>query len=301
MERQQMALDLEADFALRDQIMKRLSHLRDQSGGVLTRAQLTDLEIGGQRRRIIDRSGGIWNPSDLNATLSIMSSPTGPYDDGQVEGGYFRYDYKTGSLGGSNTKLRRAAELGLPLILLLKVEAGIYVPVFPVFVVRYDDAARQVLIALDESLRFFDQPETLSEPLKRYAEQTTRRRLHQPLFRASVIRAYETQCTICRLKHGELLDAAHIRPDAHEAGLPVVSNGLSLCKIHHAAYDQNLLGIRPDAVVEINQDLLAETDGPMLKYGLQQMHGTTLTLPQRKIERPSTEALEWRYEQFKAS
>ena len=281
--------------------MRRLAHLRDQSGGVVTREQLTNLEIGGQRRRLIDRSAGIWNPSDLNATLSILSSPTGPYDDGQVEGGYFRYRYRKGSTGGSNSKLRRAVDLGLPMILLLKLKPSVFVPVFPVFAVRYDDEARQVLIALDESLRFIDNPETLSEPLKRYAEQTTRRRLHQPVFRATVIRAYQTQCSVCRLKHGELLDAAHIRPDAHEAGLPVVSNGLSLCKIHHAAYDQNLLGIRPDWVVQINQDLLAESDGPMLKYGLQPMHGTTITLPRRKVERPSTDALEWRYEQFKAS
>lgn len=296
-----MALDLDADFALRDQIMKRLAYLRDQSGGVVTRDQLTNLEINGQRRRIIGHAGGIWNPVDLNATLSILSSPTGPYDDGQVEGGFFRYDYRIGSLAGSNTKLRRAVVLGLPVILLLKLKTGIFVPVFPVFVVSYDDEARQFLIALDESLRFIEHPETLSEPVKRYAEQTTRRRLHQPVFRATVIRAYQTQCTVCRLKHGELLDAAHIRPDADEAGLPVVSNGLSLCKIHHAAYDQNLLGIRPDRVVEIKQDILTETDGPMLKYGLQQMHGTTITLPRRKVEQPSVEALEWRYEQFKAS
>lgn len=296
-----MSLDLPADFALRDQIMKRLAHLADQSGGVVTREQLTDLEVNGQRRRIIDRNAGIWNPKDLNATLSIMSSPTGPYEDGQVEGGFFKYDYRAGSVGGSNKKLRRAVELGLPLILLFKLKANIFVPVFPVFVVAFDDEARQFLLALDESLRFVEDPGTMSEPLKRYAEQTTRRRLHQPLFRASVIRAYQTQCTVCRLKHGELLDAAHIRPDSDEEGFPVISNGLSLCKIHHAAYDQNLLGIRPDSVVQINQDLLAETDGPMLKYGLQQMHGTTITLPRRMLERPSTDALEWRYEQFKAS
>lgn len=116
-----------------------------------------------------------------------------------------------------------------------------------------------------------------------------------------MIRAYETRCTVCHLQHGELLDAAHILPDSHEGGLPRTSNGLSLCKIHHAAYDQNLMGIRPDHVVEINRDLLEERDGPMLRYGLQQMHGSTITLPRRKIEHPDTNALAWRYEQFKAS
>ena len=89
--------------------------------------------------------------------------------------------------------------------------------------------------------------------------------------------------------------------DAHEAGVPRVSNGLSLCKIHHAAYDQNLMGIRPDRVVEINRHLLEERDGPMLRYGLQQMHGTTISLPRRNIEQPDPDALAWRYEHFKAS
>jgi hypothetical protein len=31
------------------------------------------------------------------------------------------------------------------------------------------------------------------------------------------------------------------------------------------------LGIRPDLVVEVRRDVLEETDGPMLKYGLQRI------------------------------
>jgi len=41
-----------------------------------------------------------------------------------------------------------------------------------------------------------------------------------------------------------------------------VPNGLALCKIHHAAFDMNILGIRPDHVVEIRTDVLEERDGP---------------------------------------
>jgi putative restriction endonuclease len=296
-----MARDLSADFALRDQIMARLAHLCDQTGGTVTRDQLTNFAVDGERRRLIDASRGIWNPRDLNATLSIVSSPTGPYEDRQVDRGFFLYAYRAGSVDGDNRKLREAIELGVPLILLHKLDVGVYVPIFPVFAIAHDDTARQFMIALDESLRFIEHPQNLSEPVKRYAEQITRRRLHRPVFRASVIRAYKTQCAVCRLQHGELLDAAHILPDSEAAGLPLVSNGLSLCKIHHAAYDQNLMGIRPDRVVVINQDLLEETDGPMLKHGLQEMHGTTISLPRRQAEQPSVEALEWRFERFKAS
>jgi putative restriction endonuclease len=113
-----------------------------------------------------------------------------------------------------------------------------------------------------------------------------------------VLLAYQTQCTFCRLKHGELLDAAHIISDGEDKGDPVVSNGLSLCKIHHAAFDNNIIGITPDYNVHVREDILEEVDGPMLKYGLQSMHGNRLILPKHKVDFPDRERLEYRYEQF---
>jgi putative restriction endonuclease len=81
-----------------------------------------------------------------------------------------------------------------------------------------------------------------------------------------------------------------------------VSNGLALCKIHHAAYDSNILGIRPDHVIEIRQDLLDEIDGPMLRHGLQEHHQRTLmTIPARRADRPDRERLEQRYAIFRAA
>jgi hypothetical protein len=59
-----------------------------------------------------------------------------------------------------------------------------------------------------------------------------------------VLRAYRDCCAVCRLRHEELLDAAHILPDGHPRGEPVVRNGLALCKLHHAAFDRHILGIR---------------------------------------------------------
>jgi putative restriction endonuclease len=62
------------------------------------------------------------------------------------------------------------------------------------------------------------------------------------------------------------LDGRHERP-----GLPEVPNGLALCKIHHSAYDVNILGVSPDYRVHIRADVLREHDGPMLRWGLQEM------------------------------
>ena len=53
---------------------------------------------------------------------------------------------------------------------------------------------------------------------------------------------------------------------------PEVRNGLALCKIHHAAYDHNIIGINADYNIEVREDVLAEIDGPMLKHGLQEFN-----------------------------
>src|SRR5437667_7053053 len=49
-----------------------------------------------------------------------------------------------------------------------------------------------------------------------------------PAFRERALMAYRQSCAICRLRHKELLDSAHILPDLHPLSEPVVSNGLSL-------------------------------------------------------------------------
>src|SRR3712207_9227509 len=70
----------------------------------------------------------------------------------------------------------------------------------------------------------------------------TRRRLHQPVFASQVMVAYETRCAVCSLNHRELLDAAHIIPDSAPQGDAVVTNGLALCKLHHARSEERRVG-----------------------------------------------------------
>jgi putative restriction endonuclease len=62
-----------------------------------------------------------------------------------------------------------------------------------------------------------------------------------------------------------------------------------------------VLGIRPEYVVEIRADVLAEHDGPTLQHALQGLHGQLITLPQRRAERPSEVLLDERYERFRAA
>jgi putative restriction endonuclease len=133
-----------------------------------------------------------------------------------------------------------------------------------------------------------------------YVTTICQRRVHQKRFRRRVLRAYREHCALCRLRHAELLDAAHIVKDKDPDGLPVVSNGLSLCKLHHAAFDGNLIGVRPDYVVEVRADVLDEEDGPMLLHGLKEMHRQRLeVLPRKMHDKPDPAMLERRYEQFR--
>jgi hypothetical protein len=75
-----------------------------------------------------------------------------------------------------------------------------------------------------------------------------------------------------RTSERSLVQAAHIVPDVEPEGIAAVVNGLALCAIHHLAFDRNVLGIDPDGVVHIARRVLDETDGPMLRTGLQGFH-----------------------------
>jgi putative restriction endonuclease len=185
----------------------------------------------------------------------------------------------------------------LPLTYFIGVGRGVYRPVYPVFIIGETPEHHEFTLGFSRSEVGLDLS-NLTTPEKVYAARMTKQRLHQPLFREQVLHAYLSRCAVCRLRHRELLDAAHIISDAEEGGDPIVPNGMALCKLHHTAFDRNLLGITPDCVVKINQALLDEVDGPMLRHGLQEMHNTALTVPTQRTAWPDPERLERRYEKF---
>ena len=291
------------EMQLREVIAAVLLRQAEEQGGFL---QWRDLEAvrlpDGSEMRVVDPGkGGIWNPSAMDATLSIITSPDGPYADRELEGGLLRYSYQSGPEGGKNLKLRRAMGLGFPVIRFNKIAKGAYVPIYPVYVIGDDPEVREFTLSVDDSLRVLPSLGQVSDLERRYAERIVRQRVHQPAFRARVMLAYDTQCSVCVLKKAHLLDAAHIIGDGEDRGDAVVTNGLSLCKIHHAAYDENLIGISPDYQVVVNPGLLDETDGPMLLHGLQEMHERQIVVPRVRADRPEPERLQTRYNAFLAA
>jgi putative restriction endonuclease len=201
--------------------------------------------------------------------------------------------------------------LGIPLIYFSRIIPGKYMATWPVFIIADNPSKLTFNVAVDKvqtsDFRIINkigegyqqQPEDIFR--RSYATREFRQRLHQSSFRERVLRAYRNQCALCKLRHRELLDAAHILPDAEPEGEPLVSNGLSLCKLHHAAFDRYFVGLREDYVVEVRPDILNETDGPMLIHGLQKIHGTKIIVPRLTELRPNPEFLNIRYERFRAA
>ena len=168
-------------------------------------------------------------------------------------------------------------------------------PVIGVRVIDLLPDRRQFVIDLDDTAVRASAAATLDQ---RYVERLVKQRVHQPVFRARVLSAWDKRCAVGTLKYAELLDAAHIPPVTDARGLPAVTKGMAMRKIHHAAYDQNFLGVSPDYVVHINERLLADRDGPMLQYGLQAMDGKPLERPSRQTDWPDRAFLAERFASF---
>ena len=113
-----------------------------------------------------------------------------------------------------------------------------------------------------------------------------------------VLRGYGRWCGFCALQHVELLDTADITPEIELRGEPIVSNGMSLCRLHHAAFDRMILGSRPDYIIQVPADVLEEMDRPMLRHGLQEWQGQRIWVPSRRVERPDAGRLAARYGEF---
>ena len=258
-----------------------------------------------QRRVPVIGPQGIFKPALMQVPLSITTSPKGPYDDTIGFDNRLRYRYRgTNPSHRDNVGLRFAMQNSLPLIYFYGFVPGRYLAMWPVYVVHDAPEALEFSVAVDDVAQVDVYSQTLAtvggvaEVRREYVTSVARRRLHQSAFRERVLRAYRNQCAFCRLRHNELLDAAHIIPDTEPAGEPIIRNGISLCRLHHAAFDRFFLAVRPDHTIEVRSDVLEEIDGPTLQHAIQGLHGQPIVLPRKLAEQPAPEFLFERYERF---
>jgi len=272
-------------------------------GDVLPRDLLEKGFIFNEERITLLGPQGIWKPKKMTYPLSITSISNGPYSDSFTNEGFLKYKYRGQDTNHpDNQGLRSLISLGKPLIYFHSIIKGKYLTTWPVYIINDNKQELVFTVAVDDIKSVKNEYEQVSEDAtyyrRSYLTSTIQTRVHQRSFRERVLLAYQNHCALCNLKHVELLDAAHIIADKEDIGDPIIPNGLALCKIHHAAFDNNFIGINSDYIIKIRMDLLTETDGPMLRYGIQSLNNAKLILPPNKIHWPDKERLERRYSAF---
>src|SRR6202047_1080153 len=270
-------------------------------------------EFGGERIPLINPQRGIFKPRRMAHLLSIETvfprrGARVWYDDQreahrQIYAGDDVVDYQfmgTDPNSPDNRWLRDAMQQQIPVIYFLGTSPGRYQPIIPTFIVGWHPEHLRVDLAFGVIVEASAQATLPASPERCYALREIKARLpHQSSFRDAVLSAYGGRCAISHLPEPRLLDAAHIVMDADEQlGQPIVSNGLPLTKIHHAAFDADLIGIDPDFRIHASDRLLEIHDGPFLELGLKGIAGHVIQLPRRIEDRPDCDRLALRFEQF---
>lgn len=280
--------------------------------GDLTSADLrAGFEFEGERIPLVNPQRGIFKPQQMRHLLSIRTVYPKPggrvwYDDQrhvhrQIYDGDEAVEYAfmgTNPGAADNRWLREAMDARVPIIYFLGISPGMYQAYVPTYLVGWDAATLKARIAFGTVDQVSpDFPATEVE--RRYALRQVKQRLHQASFREAVITAYGGRCAVSQLPEQRLLDAAHIIEDKNEKlGQAIVTNGLPLSKIHHAAFDAHLIGIDQDFIIHVSRRLLAQNDGPLLET-LKKLHLQELHRPARRKDWPDQDRLLIRFDAFR--
>lgn len=251
---------------------------------------------------------GVYKPKQLQVgVLSVRSTLASRYEDERVSDDHVWYDYSPKP--DRNRSLRECMEYELPLLYFLQVKPkpGVEYLVFaPVEVLEDDPARERFLLDLSPSHLYEGEqaglyetqpvPEELHRVFeRRYGVTETRTRVFQAHFRRQVLGAYGRRCAVCALGESPVLDGAHLVPDREELGEPRVSNGLSLCSLHHRAFDRDLIGVTPDLTVHVFYNRLERPDDEPGRV-LTDHHSRELRVPDEDEARPDPSLLELRWE-----
>lgn len=300
------------DQALRVAAFQHVQRLSETRGDLTSSDLRAGFQHGGERVPLINPQRGIFKPRRMRYLLSIRtvfprSGARVWYDDQrevhrQIYEGEEAVEYAfmgTDTQAADNRWLREAMDAGVPIIYFLGVAPGYYQAIVPAYVAGWDQLSLKARVVFGMPGEIdVGPPETGAE--RRYALREVKQRLHQASFREAVIEAYDGRCALSGLPEPLLLDAAHIVADKDELyGQPLVTNGIPLSKIHHAAFDAHLLGIDPEYKLHVSERLLSRRDGPLLE-ALKHLHHGRLHLPMRSKDHPDRDRLAMRFESFRS-
>ena len=265
-------------------------------------------EYRGERLHFLSPFGeGVWKPAELSTgALSVRSTIASRYDDERVSEDRAWYDYSPHA--SRNDWLRESMEQRLPVLYFLQVKPkpGVEYLVFaPVEVIADDPDRERFLLDLNPS-GLYEGPEVEEvEPVpgrlhrvfeRRYGVSEIRTRLFQAHFRREVLGAYGRRCSICSLRESPLLDGAHLVPDREEIGEPRVENGLSLCSLHHRAFDRDLIGVTPELRIHVFRDRLEAPEEKPTQV-ITRHHDQELRVPKDESAQPDRALVAHRWKQ----
>ena len=261
----------------------------------------------GHHLRLTHQSQGIWKPQEFKAALTfktaaITPGKEAPYADRIDDSGLLRYKFSA-TIKWANDAMKVAAAENYPLAWLVGVKPTkqstlYYYPRFPAYVVDIDNRNAEFIIAINEMTPPTSDHRNSGQIEKKYVSRWTRARIHQHDFREHVLSAYQISCAVCDLPHAQLLEASHIIADSRESGVPEVSNGLALCRLHHTAYDRHLLGIDADRRIHV-ATRAKRIETVHLQTGLLPFEGRSLThVPAAKQMRPDGDRLAEHFKEF---
>ena len=275
-------------------------------------------QVDSEHIHFANRARGIFKPRQMSAALSIKTvvprtgRPTWYSDQGLASSqldaltGLWHYDLARGGLDDpTNRALQTAMYRNAPLIYFIGVREKTYQPVFPVWVEHLDPELGHVLLATadigDNHLSSVAAARS-NLPLSvetSWTLRTARVRNHQAWFSARTKAAYQWRCAFSGLPVRKLLVGAHIVPDA-QGGPASVRNGICMTTLHHTAFDSNLIGVDPDFRIHVSPSLRDQNDGKLLA-NLTELAGQRIRLPGNPMDKPDSDLLEQRFNEFEMS
>ncbi|MCL7940443.1 HNH endonuclease [Halomonas sp. ATCH28] len=301
---------LNNDEKIRKAAFSRLNNIVKEHGHDLPwRAISKPVPLGDDSFLLANQVKGIFKPRQLRrGVLSIKTviqkSGSSIYSDSVSDEGGFWYAFRRGGLDEKdNLDLISSYKNKDPIIYFLGLAPGRYFPLWPCYIDSVDTVREMCHISMHDQIGVMD---NVAEPTAGYQVEDLERRhiirevktrVHQAEFRARVMNAYSNRCAMTGLPVPQLLEAAHIIPDSHEESPTEVSNGISLSRLHHRAYDAGLIGIDPDYRLHLRDELITPQGGPLLE-SIKKLDGQRLKVPRNPKNKPDRDALAIRFEEF---
>jgi putative restriction endonuclease len=121
-------------------------------------------------------------------------------------------------------------------------------------------------------------------------------------FRKTLISLYDHRCAFCRIRiissnSQNVIDGAHIKPFSKFQDNRY-TNGLTLCKNHHWAFDHGWFGISDNYKIVIPKNRFVE-DAAIESRSTQDFDNESIYLPQQEAFYPSQESLSWHRDAWK--